>query len=175
MLILCYTLVDSWYEGENRTDDITLMAESEEELKSLLTKVKEERGKIDLKFSIQKMNIMAFGHITSWQIDGKNGNSDKFYFPGLQNHCRWWPQPWNLKTLAPWEKSYDQHIKQQSHHFADKDPSSQSYGFSSSHVWIWELDYKEGWVWKNWCFWTVVFGEDSWESLGLQGDPTSPS
>ena len=61
--------------------------------------------------------------------------------------------------LAPWKKSYDpprQHIKNQRHHFADKGPSSQSCGFSSSHVWIWELDHKKGWVLKNWCFWTVV-------------------
>ena len=67
-----------------------------------------------------------------------------------------------------------QHIKKQRHFFANKSPSSQGYGFSSTHVWMWELDYKESWVLKNWCFWTVV-GEDSWESLGLQGDPTSPS
>ena len=61
--------------------------------------------------------------------------------------------------LAPWKKSRDQprqHIKQQRHYFANKGPSSQSYGFSSSHVWMWELDYKESWVPKNWCFWTVV-------------------
>ena len=61
--------------------------------------------------------------------------------------------------LAPWKKSYDQprqHIKKQSHYFADKGPSSQSYGFSGSHVWMWELDYKESWVPKNWCFLTVV-------------------
>ena len=64
-----------------------------------------------------------------------------------------------IKTLAPWKKHYDnpwQHIKQQRHYFADKVPSSQSYGFSSSHVWMWELDHKEGWQMKNWCFWTVV-------------------
>ena len=64
-----------------------------------------------------------------------------------------------LKTLAPWKKSYDQprqHIKKQRYHFANKGPSSQSYGFSSSHVWMWELDYKESWASKNWCFWTVV-------------------
>ena len=53
-------------------------------------------------------------------------------------------------------------------------PSNQSYGFFSSHVWMWELDYKESWVPKNWCFWTVVM-EKTWESLGLQGNPTSPS
>ena len=60
---------------------------------------------------------------------------------------------------APWKKSYDQtrqHIKKQRHHFANKGPSSQGYGFSSSHVWIWALDYKESWAQKNWCFWTVV-------------------
>ena len=78
---------------------------------------------------------------------------------GLQNHCRWWLQPWNEKTLAPWKKSYDQsrrHIKKQRYYFANKGPSSQSYGFSSSHVWMWELDYKESWALKNWCFWIVV-------------------
>ena len=61
--------------------------------------------------------------------------------------------------LALWKKSYDQprqHIKKQRHYFANKGLSSQSYGFSSSHVWTWELDHKEGWVLKNWCFWTVV-------------------
>ena len=61
--------------------------------------------------------------------------------------------------LIPWKKSYDQHtqhIKKQRHFFANKGPSSQGCGFSSSHVWMWELDYKESWVPKNWWFWTVV-------------------
>ena len=61
--------------------------------------------------------------------------------------------------LAPWKKNYDQSrqlIKKQRHCFANKGLSSQGYGFSSSHVWMWELDYKESWVPKNWCFWTVV-------------------
>ena len=61
--------------------------------------------------------------------------------------------------LLPWKKSYDQprqHIKKQRHYFANKGPSSQGYGFFSSHVWMWELDYKESWAPKNWCFWTVV-------------------
>ena len=60
---------------------------------------------------------------------------------------------------TPWKESYDQarqHIKKQRQYFADKGPSSQGYGFSSSHVWVWELDYKESWEPKNWCFWTVV-------------------
>ena len=77
-------------------------------------------------------------------------------------------------TLAPWKESYNKprkHIKKQRHHFADKGPSSQSYGFSGSHVWVW--DYKEGWVLKNWCFWIVLektFGLQG-DALGLQGNP----
>ena len=60
--------------------------------------------------------------------------------------------------LAPWKKNYDRprHTKEQRYYFADKGPSSQSYAFSSSHVRMWELDHKEGWVLKNWCFWTVM-------------------
>ena len=71
-----------------------------------------------------------------------------------------------IKMLTPWKKSYNQprqHIKKQSHYFPNKGPSSQSYGFSSSHVWMWELDYKESWAPKNWCFWTVAL-EKSLES-----------
>ena len=64
-----------------------------------------------------------------------------------------------LKTLTPWKESYDQlrqHIKKQRHYFDSRGPCSQSYGFSSGHVWMWELDYKESWALNNWCFWTVV-------------------
>ena len=64
-----------------------------------------------------------------------------------------------LKDAAPWKKSYDklrQHIKKQRRYLANKDMSSQSYSFSSSHVWMWELDYEESWMPNNWCFWTVV-------------------
>ena len=71
------------------TDDTTLMAESEEELKCLLMKVKEESGKIGLKFNIQKTKIMASGPITSWKIDGETVETVRLYFGGLQNHCRW--------------------------------------------------------------------------------------
>ena len=70
-------------------DDTILMAESEEELKSLLMKVKEESGKFDLKLNIQKNKIMAFGPITSWQIDGETMKIVTDYFLRLQNHCRW--------------------------------------------------------------------------------------
>ena len=86
----------------------------------------------------------------------KQWNGERLYFGGLQNYCRWWLQSWHEKTLTSWKKSYDksrQHIKKQICYFANQ---SQIYGFSNSHVWMWELDYKESWVQKNWCFWTVV-------------------
>ena len=77
-------------------DTTTLMAESEEELKSLLMKVKEESEKVGLKFNIQKTKIMASGPITSWEIDGETGETvSDFIFLGVRNHCRWWLQPWN--------------------------------------------------------------------------------
>ena len=90
---------------------------------------------------------------------GNSGNSGWLYFSGLQNHCRWWLRTWNLKTLPPWKDSYDQprqHIKKHRHYSVNKVLSRQGYGFSSDHVWMWELDYKECWVQKDWCFWTVV-------------------
>ena len=70
-------------------DDTTLMAESKEELNSLLIKVKEEREKVGLKLNIQQTKIMAFSPITSWQIDGETMETVTDYFLGLQNHCRW--------------------------------------------------------------------------------------
>ena len=73
----------------------TLMAESEEELKSLLMKVKEESEKVGLKLNIQKTKIMASDPITSWEIDGDTVETVSDYFWGLQNHYRWWLQPWN--------------------------------------------------------------------------------
>ena len=76
-------------------DDTTLMAESEEELKNLLMKVKGESEKVGLKFNIQKSKIMASGPITSWEIDGETVETvSDFILGGLQNHCRWWLQPW---------------------------------------------------------------------------------
>ena len=73
--------------------------------------------------------------------------------------------------LAPWKKNYDQsrqHIRKKRYYFTYKGPSSQSYGFSSSHVWVWELDYKESWVLKNWCFWTVVLEKTLESPLGFK-------
>ena len=127
--------------------------------KELLDESERGEWKIGLKLNIQKTKIMAFGPITSWQIGGEATKSDRLYFFELQNHCRWWLQPWNSMMLAPWKESYDQprqHVKKQRHYFANKGLSSQSYDFSISPVWMWELDYKESWVPKNWCFQTVV-------------------
>ena len=120
--------------------------------------MKEESEKVGLKLNIQKTKIMASGPITSWQIDRETVAA--FIFWDSKNHCRWWLQPWNKKPLTLWKKSVDQprqHIKKQRHYFVNKGPSSQDYGFPSSHVWMWELDYKESWAQKNWCFWTVLF------------------
>ena len=115
-------------------DDTTLMAESEEELKSLLMKVKEESEKIGLKLNIQKVKIMASGPITSWKIDEETVETVSDYFLGLKITT---DSDWNGKTPTPWKQSCDkprQRIKKQRHHFADKVPSSQNYGFSSSHI-----------------------------------------
>ena len=120
-------------------DDTALMAESKEEQKSLLMKVKEESEKADLKLNIQKMKIMTSSPITSWQIDGETMETMRdFIFLGSKitadGDCSQ-----EIKMLAPWKKNYDQprqHIKKQRHYFANKVPSSQSYGFSCSHVWM---------------------------------------
>ena len=88
-------------------DDTNLMAESEEELKSLLMKMEDESEKAGLKLSIQKTKIMASGPITSRQINGGNNGKSDNYFLGLQNHCKRWLQPQNLKMLALWRKSCD--------------------------------------------------------------------
>ena len=122
-------------------------------------KVKEKSEKVGLKLNIQKtkFNGIQSHHFMAnrWRNSGKSG---RLYFFGLQNHCRWWLQPLNKKTLTPWKRSYDQprqHIKKQRRYFADKGLSIQGYKFSSSQYWMWELDYKESWAPKSWSFWTV--------------------
>ena len=115
--------------------------------------------------------IKASSPITSWQKNGETMETVTDYFLRLQNHCRWWLQPWNEKTLAPWKENYDkptQCIIKQRHHFANKGPYGQSYGLSNSHVWMWELDHKEGWEPKNWCFWAVVLEKTLKSSLDSQ-------
>ena len=112
---------------------------------------------------------MASSPITSWQVDRKTMETvTDFIFLGSKitadgdcsvqfshyGNCSHEIKRW---LLLGWKTDHSrQHIKKQRHYFANKGPSSQRYGFSSIHVWMWELDYKESWVPKNWCFWTVV-------------------
>ena len=119
-------------------DDTILMTESKEELKSLLMKVKEESEKVGLRLNIQKTKIMASGPVTSWQIDGDTMETWQTILGGSKitadDDCSN-----EMKRRLPWKKSYDQprqHIKKQRHYFANKGPSSQGYGFSSSHGWM---------------------------------------
>ena len=140
--------------------DTTILAESEEELKNLLMKVKEESEKSGLKLNIQKTKIMASSPIISSQIDEETMETVKDFIllgskitsDGICSH----ENKRLLLALAPWKKSYDkprQHIKKQRQHFANKNPSRQSYGFSSSYVWMWELDQRidafELWCWRR--------------------------
>ena len=132
------------------------MAESEE-LKGLLMKVIEENEKVSLKLNSQKTKILASGPITSWQIDGETVETVADFILGAPKSLQMVTAA--MKLLTPWKESYEQpgqHITKQGHYFADKGPSSQGYGFSSGHVWMWELDGEESWALKNWCFWTVV-------------------
>ena len=115
------------------------MAESEEELKSFLMKVKEESEKVGLKLNIQKMKIMASGPITSWEIDGETVEIVRdFIFLGSKitadGDCSH-----EIKRHLLLGRKVDQprqHIEKQRHYFANKGPSSQGYGFSSGHVWM---------------------------------------
>ena len=123
-------------------------------------RVKEESEKAGLKLHIQKTKIMASSPTTSWQIEcekvsavtdflslGFKITADSDYSLEIQRHLL-------LERKAM--THLGNIIKKWRHHFANKDSYSQSCGFSSSHVWMWELDHKEGWALKNWCFWIVV-------------------
>ena len=121
-------------------------------------KVKENEKDV-LKFNIQKIKIMASSPITSWQIDGETMETVRHFIFLDSKITADVDCSHEIKTLAPWKKSYDkprQYIKKHRCYFGSKGPYSQSCGFSSSHVQIWELDHKESWAPKNWCFWTVV-------------------
>ena len=141
--------------------DTTLMAESEE-LKNLLMKVKEESEKVGWKLNIQKLRSWHLVPSLHGQIDGETVETvSDFIFLGSKITADGDCSHEIKKSLTPWKESYDhprQHIKKQRRCFANKAPSSQSYGFPSTHVWMWELDHKEGWVLKNWCFWTCYLG-----------------
>ena len=153
-------------------DDTTLMAESVDELKSLLMKVKEESEKVGLKLNIQKTKIMASGPIISWQIDGGIVETvADFILGGSKIPADGDYSHEIVKTLVPWKKSYDlsrQHIIKQRYYLVNKGPSSQSYGFSGIHEWMWELDYTENWAPKNWCFWTVALEKTLESSLDCE-------
>ena len=119
-------------------DDTTLMAEIEEELKSLLMKVKEESEKVGLKLNIQKTKIIASGPVTSWQVDEETVAD--FVFLGSKITADGDCSHEIRRHLLFGKKSYDQprqHMKKQRPYFANKGTPSQSYGFSSSHVWMW--------------------------------------
>ena len=142
------------------------MAESEEELKGILMKVKEESKNTGLNLNIQKVRSW---HLVPSLHGKKMGNKWKEWQTlfswaqkSLDDDCSH-----EIKRHLFLGRKYDkpgQHIKKQRYHFADKVPHSQSYDFSSSHAWIRELDDKEGWVLKNWYFWIVVL-EKTLESL----------
>ena len=125
-------------------------------------KVKEESLKDGLKVKIKFKKKKNWDHgicshhfmANRW---GNNGNSERHSFLELQNHCRWWLQHETERCLLFGRKTMNNlDSKKQRQSFANKCPSSQSYDFSSSRVWIWDLDYKESWAPKNWGFWTVV-------------------
>ena len=136
------------------------MTKIEDELKSLLWRVKEESEKVGLKLNIQKTKITASSPITSWQIDGETMETvrdfilggSKITADGDCSHAIKRRLLLGRKAMT----NLDSIVKSRDINFTNKSPSSQSYGFSSSHVWMWELDHKESWMLKNWCFWTVV-------------------
>ena len=141
-------------------DDTTLMAESEEELKSLLMKVKEESEKVGLKLNIPKTKIMASGPITSWQIDGETMETVKdFIFLGSKitadgdcSHEIKRPFLLGRKAMT----NLDSILKSRDITLPTNVYLVKAMVFPVVDVWIWELDYKESWAPKNWCFWTVV-------------------
>ena len=138
-------------------EDTTLMAEGKEELKSLLMKVKEKSEKAGLKFNIQKMRSMASGPITSRQIDRETMETVRVFIILGSKITEDGDCSHEIKrSLFLGRKAtinLDSILKsRERHYFSDKGPSSQSYGFSSSHVQMWELDHKKSWASKNWCF-----------------------
>ena len=122
--------------------------------------VNEDSEKVGLKLNIQKTKIMASCPISSWKIDGETMETvPDFILGGLQNHCRWWLQPWNSKTLVPWKKSYDkprQHIKNRDITLPTKVHLVKAMVFPVVMYGCESWDYKTSWGPKNWCFWTVV-------------------
>ena len=136
------------------------MAESDE-LKSLLVKVKEESEKDGLKLNIQKTKIMASGPITSWEIDRETVETVSDFIWGGSKITADGDCSHEIKRRLLFGRKVMTNLEsilksRDLTYFAHKGPSIQGYGFSCGHVWMWELDCEEGWVLKNWCFWTVV-------------------
>ena len=141
--------------------------------------MKEESEKVGLKLNIQKAKIMASGPITSWELDGERVETvSDFIFGGSKITADGDCSHEIKRRLLLGKESYDQprqHIKKQRHHFVNKGPSSQGYGFSSSPVCMWELDYKESWALKNLCFWTVILEKSPECSLDCKkSKPVNP-
>ena len=151
-------------------DDSTLMTESEEEPKSLLMKVKEESKKAGLKFNFQKQTkIRASSPITSWQTDGGTMETfTNFTFSGskiIEDHDCSHEIKRHLLLGRKAMTNLDSMWKKR-HHFADKGPYGQSYGFSSSHVWMWGVNHKVGWALKNGCLQTLMLEKTLKSPLG---------
>ena len=131
-------------------------------------KIKEKSEKVGLKLNIWKTKIMASGPITSWQIDGETVEIVTNFFLGSKitadGNCSHEIKR-HLLLGRKVMTNLDSILKKQRHYFANKGPCSQSYGFSSCHVWMRELDYKESWALKNWYFWTVVLEKTIERSL----------
>ena len=132
------------------------MAESEEELKSLLMKVKVENEKVGLELNIQKTKIMASGPIISWEIDGETASDFIFLGSKITADADCSHEIKSCLLLGRKAMTNLDSILKSRDYFANKGPSNQGYGFPSGHVWMWELDCEESWAPKNWCFWTVV-------------------
>ena len=126
--------------------------------------MKEESEKVGLKLYIQKTEIMASGPITSRQIEEETMETVRDYILGLQNHCRWCLQLWSLLLGRKAMTSLDSILKSRDITLPTKVRLVKAMVFPSSYVWMWELDYKESWALKSWCFWTVVL-EKTLESL----------
>ena len=138
-------------------------------------RVKEESKKVGLKLNIQKTKIMASGPITSWQIDGETMETERDLFGGGSKITADDDCSHEVKRCLLLGRKAMTNLDSILKSLANKGPSSQSYGFSSSLVWMWELDYKESWAPKNWCFWTVVLEKTLESSLDCKEiQPVSP-
>ena len=139
-------------------------------------KVKEESEKVGLKLNIQKTDHGIWSHHFMADRWGKSGNSDRLYFLGLQNRCRWWLQPRQLLLGRKVMTNLDSILKSRDITLPTKVCLVKAMAdYSSSHIWMWMLNYKESWALKNWCFWTVVLEKTLKSPLDCKGiQPVHP-